>query len=284
MVLRVRRQSRDFPDYQLAIEDAEGDLHFAYPPEKGQKNLVQKLQIGGVRRRQYRARKAWLAVTFDERGINGEFGASAYGGYLNGGFSFFFSDDSPWIGWVAGTGVDTRSLTSIISPQNFTLTGPLDFEIQLDAFRKEIDRLRGVFRLTEPGRMKIGKIDDVLANLPPQWVAIKRSSTRIALETLRDFDYTAATGDFWFVQSQGILNLDLSGPNGSRKFEVALHDDQGDLKSMAARKTPGQTLSVAACAAVLLALASACQTPSINLATSQPINGRYRDAARCLPA
>ncbi len=225
-VLRVRKQSRDFPDYQLAVEDAEGDLRFAYPPEKGEKNLVQKLEIAGVRWRQYRAKKTWVAVTFDARGISGEFGGEAYSGYLNGGFSFFFGNDSPWIGWVAGTDLDTQTLTGVISPQNFRMTGPLNFEIQLDAFRKEIDRMRGVFHLTEPGRLNIGKLDDVLANIPSDWTAIKSSSTRIALETLRDFDYTAATGDFWFVQSQGILNLDLSGPNGSRKFEVALHDDQ----------------------------------------------------------
>jgi len=224
-VLRVKKQSRDFPDYQLAIEDAEGDLRFAYPPEKGEKNLVQKLEIAGIRWRQYRAKKTWVAVTFDARGINGEFGGEAYNGYLNGGFSFFFENDSPWVGWVAGTKVDTQMLTGIMAPENFRMTGPLSFEMQLDAFRKEIDRVRGVFHLTEPGHLKIGKLDDLLANIPSNWTAIKSSSTRIALETLRDFDYTAASGDLWFVQSQGILNLDLSGPNGSRKFEVALHDD-----------------------------------------------------------
>ena len=225
-ILRVPKQSYDFSDYQLAVTDVVGDLRFSYPPEKGEKNLVQKLEIAGVRWRQYRAKHAWVAATFDASGINGLFGSEAYGGYVNGGFSFFFQDDSPWIGWISGTGVDTKALTAIASPQNFSLTGPLDFEVQLDAFRKNIQRMRGVFRLTEPGRMKIGKLDNILADLPPTWSAIKQSSTRIALETLRDFDYTTATGDFWFVQSQGILNLDLLGPHGSRKFETVLHDDQ----------------------------------------------------------
>jgi hypothetical protein len=223
--LRVPRQSYDFPAYQLGVEDVQGDLRFAYPPEKGEKNLVQKLEMKKIRWRQFQSREAWIAVTFDARGINGQFGGQAYRGYVNGGFSFFFRDDAPWEGWVAGTDVDTSAVTDVMAPQNFRLTGPLDFEVQLDAFRKDISRMRGNFRVKQPGRLHIGKLDDLLANIPPEWPAIKQSSTRIALEALRDFDYTHAAGDFWFVESQGILGLRLTGPLGSRNFEVALHDD-----------------------------------------------------------
>jgi hypothetical protein len=223
--LRVPRQSYDFPAYQLGVEDVQGDLRFAYPPEKGEKNLVQKLEMKKIRWRQFQSRDAWIAVTFDARGINGLFGGQAYRGYVNGGFSFFFRDDAPWEGWVAGTDVDTSAVTDVMAPQNFRMTGPLDFEVQLDAFRKDISRMRGVFHVKEPGKLHIGKLDDLLANIPPEWPAIKQSSTRIALESLRDFDYTHAAGDFWFVESQGLLDLRLTGPLGSRNFEVALHDD-----------------------------------------------------------
>ena len=224
VALRVPKQSRSFPDYQLELKDVQGDLRFAYPPEKGEKNLVQKLDLAEVRWRQFESKDAWIAVTFDVKGINGEFGAAAYSGYLNGGFSFFFQQDSPWIGWVAGTGLDTHAVTNVLSPQNFQMTGPIDFQIQLDAFRKDIDRVQGDFKITEPGHFKIGKLDDLIARIPDTWTSLKQDSTRIALETLRDFDYTDANGRFWFVESQGILNLDLSGPNGSRIFEVVLHD------------------------------------------------------------
>jgi hypothetical protein len=170
--------------------------------------------------------KDWIAVTFDAQGINGQFGGESYSGYVNGGFSFNFLEDSPWQGWISGTDVDTKALTNVVSPQNFSLTGPLDFEMQLDAFRKEIARMAGKFHVKQPGHLKIGKLDDILANIPPDWLAIKQSSTRIALETLRDFDYTTAKGDLWFVDSQGILGLNLTGPLGSRRFEVALHDGE----------------------------------------------------------
>ncbi len=221
--LRIPMQSYSFESYQLELRQVEGDLQFSYPAELNVRNVVQKLDIDQIRWRQYQADEAWLAVTFDEQGINGEFGAEAYAGYVNGGFSFFFQTDSPWIGWVAGTAVDTNTVTGIVSPDNFSLTGPVDFEVQVDAFSKKIDRVRGKFALTEPGTMRIGKIDDLLENLSPDWGSVKRDLTRIGLETMRDFDYDDAKGDFWFVQSQGILKLDLAGPNGSRDFEVALH-------------------------------------------------------------
>jgi hypothetical protein len=221
--LRIPEQSYAFESYQLELRRVRGELQFSYPPELGVNNVVQKLEIAGIRWRQYEAGESWLAVTFDALGINGEFGGEAYDGYVNGGFSFFFQTDSPWIGWITGTAVNVGTLTGIASPENFSLTGPADFEVQVDAFAKAIDRVRGKFSLTESGRLRIGKLDDLIENISPDWGSLKQDIARIGLETLRDFEYEDAKGDFWFVQSRGILKLDLSGPNGSRDFEVALH-------------------------------------------------------------
>ena len=222
--LQIPKQSYQFKSYQIELDSVEGDLRFSYPPEKGVQNLVQKLDIEGIRWRQFEAGTSWLAVTFDRQGINGQFGGEAYSGYINGGFSFFFQNDSPWIGWISGEGVDTASITDVISPQNFQMSGPMDFEIQLDAFSKKIDRVIGKFSIAEPGEMRITKMDDLLGRIPGEWPAIKASSTRLALETLRDYAYTEAGGNLWFVQSQGVLKLNLAGPTGNRDFEVVLHD------------------------------------------------------------
>jgi len=132
-----------------------------------------------------------------------------------------------------------RELTDIISPKNFQMSGPLEFQMQMDAEGHRFDRVLGEFRVTKPGKMVIGKIDDLLEKIPPTWNLVKQSSTRIALETLRDFDYTKAGGDFWFVRSQGILRLALQGPNGSRNFEIVLHADdstQGRWKQGSANR------------------------------------------------
>lgn len=225
-VLEIPPQRYVFDSYQLEFTSERGELRFAYPPEKNVNNLVGTIHLKAIRWRQYKASDSWVAVTFDQKGINGTFGGKVYRGEAWGGFSFFFQSDSPWIGWISGKNVGLRALSNVISPQNFQMSGPLEFRIQMDAEGQKIDRVLGEFHVTKPGKMVIGKIDDLLAMIPPAWNPIKQSSTRIALETLRDFDYTKGRGDFWFVQSQGVLRLALQGPSGSRNFDVVLHADE----------------------------------------------------------
>jgi hypothetical protein len=224
-VLEIPPQKYVFDSYQLEFTSERGELRFAYPPEKKVNNLVGTIRLQAIRWRQYRASHSYISVTFDRRGINGLFGGKMYRGETWGGFSFFFSPDAPWIGWISGRGISLREITNIISPQNFQLSGPVEFRLQMDAKNRDVERILGDFRATQPGKMVIRKIDYLLARIPKTWNLVKQSSTRIALQTLRDFDYTKAGGDFWFVKSQGVLRLQLHGPTGSRNFEVVLHAD-----------------------------------------------------------
>jgi hypothetical protein len=224
-VLEIPPQRYAFDSYQLEFTSEKGELRFSYPPEKNLNNLVGTIRLKSIRWRQYKASNSWISVTFDRSGINGKFGGKVYGGETWGGFSFFFYADSPWIGWLSGRGISLRELTNILSPQNFQLSGPMEFRLQMDARSHNIERVLGDFRATKPGKMVIGKIDDLLTRIPSTWNLVKQGSTRIALQTLRDFEYKKAQGDFWFVDSQGVLRLTLQGPTGSRNFDVVLHAD-----------------------------------------------------------
>ena len=106
------------------------------------------------------------------------------------------------------------------------MTGPLEFSCQTNAEAKSIQRVQGSFRTTQPGTMEIGKLDDLLAKIPQRWTALKRDSLRIALESLRNFDYRTSEGSLWFTDGQGILDLKLQGPQGSRTFQTLLHADE----------------------------------------------------------
>jgi hypothetical protein len=224
--LEIPAQEYQFPAYQIELATERGELFFSYPPEKEMSNVVGTLKIKNLRWRQYRGGDAWVSATFDREGINSSFGGVLYEGDIAGGFSFFFDKKSPWIGWLSGTAVDLRKLTDIIAPQNFRMTGPLDFAVQVNAEAKSIRRVRGGLETTSPGRMEIGKIDDLLDRIPPEWSALKKGSLRVALEALRDFDYRSGTGDFWFADDQGIFDLKLQGPLGSRTFQTVLHADE----------------------------------------------------------
>jgi hypothetical protein len=223
--MEIPAQKYAFDAYQLEVESRAGELRFAYPPDQNKDNLVGTLYLDSVRWRQYLADDAWVSVTFDRQGINGLFGGSACGGYVSGGFSFFFSGDSPWLGWVAGKGISLRQFTDVFSPGNLRMTGPADFSVQVDAQRRHILRVKGDLRATAPGEVTIRKLDELLGRIPGAWPAFKQDATRIALETLRDFRHTSLEGGFWFVDSQGVFDLLLQGPEGSRNLHIVLHSD-----------------------------------------------------------
>jgi hypothetical protein len=224
--LDIPSQTYKFPSYQLEVATGEGSMRFSYPPAENPRNLVSTLPMESIRWRQFEAGKSWISVTFDRTGINGSFGGSLYSGIVAGGFTFLFDPESPWIGWVSGTGIDLAEFTAVASPKNIRMSGPLDFSVQVNARAARIERLKGSLGTTAPGTMTISKIDDLLARMPAEWAGIKKSAARTALESLRDFRFDDGDGGFWFVDGQGILDLKLQGPAGSRTFRTVLHADE----------------------------------------------------------
>lgn len=221
--LKVPREDYLFPDYKLELRQLGGDIKFDLPPQSGGNNLVQTLRMSEVRWRQFRAEEGWLSITFDSKGINGEIGAKGYGGYLNGGFSSFFGDNSPWVGWLSGSKVDLKKITEVMAPGNFAMDGPADFKLEATGASSSLERLRGSLRATRQGKMRIGKLDQILADIPGDWYWVKRETTRILLETLRDFTYDTGDASFWYLNDEGNLKLTLQGPGGSRNIDVVLH-------------------------------------------------------------
>jgi hypothetical protein len=221
--LKVPREDYLFPDYKLELRQLGGDIKFDLPPQSGGNNLVQTLHMNEVRWRQFRAEEGWLSITFDSKGINGEIGAKGYGGYLNGGFSSFFGDNSLWVGWLSGTKVDLKKITTVMAPGNFAMDGPADFKLEATGASSSLERLRGSLRATRRGKMQISKIDQILADIPGDWYWVKRETTRILLETLRDFTYDTGDVSFWYLNDEGNLKLTLQGPAGARNIDVVLH-------------------------------------------------------------
>ena len=133
--------------------------------------------------------------------------------------------DTPWSGWVSGSKVDLGQLTNILAPQNFQMSGPADFSVAVNGLNHDIQRVAGRVKTTRSGVLKISKLDQIIASIPPAWSTLKQGATRIMLETLRDFDYTDGNGDFWYAGDRGHLALKVQGPHGARNFDITLHGD-----------------------------------------------------------
>jgi hypothetical protein len=223
LVLKVPTEDYEFPAYDLSIGQVSGDLLFNYPPDVLRNNIVNVVKFDRARWRNFRARDLWVSVTYDRRGINGTFGGRAYRGYVNGGFSFFLQPGSPWSGWINGDGLDMSLLSAEAAPQHFVLDGTADFMVEANGRAAVVERVLGSVAGRGKGRMVINKLNDLLAAIPSGWPSLKSESSRVALEALRDFDYTDARSDFWFTGRQGIVNVRMKGPAGSRNLEIVFH-------------------------------------------------------------
>lgn len=228
LVLQVPTEDYDFPAYDLSLGGVRGDLRFNYPADMRRNNLVNVVKFNRARWRNFRANDLWVSVTFDRKGINGDFGGQAYGGYVNGGFSFFLQPDSPWTGWIAGKRLELSPLTDDGAPQHFVMDGLADFEVEANGRATVIERVRGGIVGQGKGRMVVNKVNDLLAAIPPEWSSLKSESTRVSLEALRDFDYTEARSDFWFVGRQGIIDIRMKGPAGARNLQMVFHGRDTD--------------------------------------------------------
>lgn len=214
----------DFPAYQLALDQLTGTLRFGLPPDSGANNLVNTLTVDHIQWRQFSAEDAWIAVTYDAKGIYGEFGTSAYSGWVNGGFSYLVQPGNPWSAWCAGTMVSLDQLTNILSPQNVRMDSPADFSIEANADGPLIRRVRGALQTTAPGTLRLPHLARLLDHLPPEWSNLKTDLTRIGVQALADFPYESGHSDFWFIDKHGRLSMELTGPAGSRTFDVVVHD------------------------------------------------------------
>ena len=225
LLMTIPPDDYKFPGYDLAFRNVRGDVRLNFPPKEQSNNLVNVVRFDRARWRNFTARDLWVSVTFDLQGINGLFGGAAYGGYVTGGFSFFLQPDAPWTGWINGEDLDIDELTQAVVPQHFVMSGTADTKVEVNGSGPLIERVVGNVRTSGGGRMVVNKLNDLLDAIPKEWTAIKRESTRVSLETLRDFDYTQAGADFWFTRDEGLLDVKMKGPGGSRNLEVVLHGD-----------------------------------------------------------
>ncbi len=217
-------QDYEYPGYELSLRGVSGRVEFSLPPAKGANNVVNTLRMREVQWKSFRGRDLFLDVTYDEHGVYGKLAGKGYTGLINGQFDFHLAPESPWNGWISGNHIDLEPITNALAPEKFSLTGPADFRLTIAARASEILSVKGDFKSRRAGQLRIGKLDDLIKGLPGDWSGVKRGLSRISLETMRDFAYDTAHGDFQFFGLTGVVRLDLHGAVGSRKIEMNFHE------------------------------------------------------------
>ncbi|MCB1228693.1 MAG: hypothetical protein KDN19_00410 [Verrucomicrobiae bacterium] len=246
--LQIPREQQyvyEFPDLKLALFGLEGDIEFNVPIKQEDNNLVQTFTLERAVWKQYEVEKLYLTVTYDSDGIYGKFGGEAYDGYAEGQFNVYLNDVGRWDAWLAGTTFQMGPVTTVVAPDNFVMDGKVNAKLVSEGRGLVFGETWGEIDTLSPGRIDFTKLNEVIQDLPDDWSQLKRSATRLCLDTLKQFDYQTGKGDLYFVNRDGWLRLDLEGESGSRKLELYAHDWRAADAGSADREENPVTPSVA---------------------------------------
>lgn len=224
-VFDIPSDNYPLPDFNLEFLGMRGQVRFNLPLRSIDNNLTETFTVDQIRWKQLHVEQAHLSVTYDMNGIYGKFGGEAYGGYIEGGFDVYLNENYTWDGWIAATNLLTTEITRKLTPAYFLLEGKVNGSLIAAGDASELYQADITFGNAAPGRFSIAALNDMLATLPSDITAsLTDQITRIGIETLRDFDYdtVAAKGRFHGREGSGFLKI--TGPSGSRKFEVNVLD------------------------------------------------------------
>jgi hypothetical protein len=226
--LQVPKQSYTFPGFDLGLIGVEGELRFDYPPGQATDNVVNTLHVEAIRWRDYVVRDGWLAATFDQKGVNGKIGGSAYDGYMNGGVSLPFGPGAT-AGWAACTDLDLAPLSAAVGGHSVSMTGQVDLEGAVEVLDERVDKARAELDFGRPGLLSFPALERLLDRLPPEASSWQRDLARIAVEAFEDFPYATGSGKLDFADRRGEAHLRLAGERGKRQFDVYYYEDTPEV-------------------------------------------------------
>jgi hypothetical protein len=215
---------------KLQLEGMRGRVMFNLPIKTVDNNLTETFKVDRIRYKQLHIEKAHLSVTYDANGIYGQFGGEAYEGYVNGAFNVYLDTNFSWDGWISGAGVRTTEITEKMCPAYLLLDGKVDSTIVAQGNMNELYQCDVKFKNASKGKFSIVALNEMLASLPSDLAGYQHDMVRIGVETLRDFEYEKVDAQARFYGREGKGFLRLSGPTGSRNFEVNIYDHRWNPK------------------------------------------------------
>ncbi|MFH1066869.1 MAG: hypothetical protein V1746_03095 [bacterium] len=233
-VCEIPTTTIEYPDYgPLKFVNFGGKMEFSLPvSDERANNIVNALHAERIEWKGLAATQSKIWATYDAKGIYGGFFAKTYGGTIGGDLTFLWDNDLSWIGSFYTQDANVEPATRLLSPENFTMTGPVTSRFVARGQARAVKGVGGEVKLTQKGKMQIVAVDDLLAKLPPDWAPMKRDIAAIALKAFRDYDYDQGTCEFAYAPPQSFARLRLSGLQGERNFDIRWHDKIKELESI----------------------------------------------------
>lgn len=224
----------DFPEYKLRLRLSDrGRIIFNTPQKDRDNNLTEVFENNTLIFRQLRLDEVWLSITYDANGIYAKFGGRTCGGTISGGCNLYLDELYTWDAWASLIGIDMKPLTDKLTPDTFRMSGAVD-ELTVKAYGDTTTLYQAILHLgvTKPGRLNILALDAMKEKLAAIG-GLSGDLGKIGLETVRDFSYTGCTGSLKLFGTEGNGHLHLTGPAGSRTFNLRVHDYRAKVpKSM----------------------------------------------------
>ncbi|MES2707317.1 MAG: hypothetical protein V4726_12015 [Verrucomicrobiota bacterium] len=218
----------EFPEYKLRLRISDrGRIVFNAPQRDRDNNLVEVFEHNTLIFRQLRIDDVWLAVTYDDKGIYAKFGGKTCGGTITGGFNLYLDELYTWDGWASFSHIQMKPLTDKLTPESFRMIGPLD-ELTVKACGDTASLYQATLdlKVTKAGRLEIMALDQMRESIS-RIGGMSADLGKIGVGTLRDFDYTGCRGSLRLFGTEGEGSLVLTGPAGSRTFQLNLRDYRG---------------------------------------------------------
>jgi hypothetical protein len=225
----------DFPDYKVRLRLSDrGRIVFNTPQKDRDNNLTEVFEKNTLIFRQLRIDEAWLSITYDARGIYARFGGLTCGGTLAGGLNLYMDELYTWDAWASLIGIRMQDLTDKLTPESFRMSGKID-ELTVKAYGDTTTLYQASLdlKVTEPGHLHILALDSMKEKIDALG-GISADLGQISMATLRDFDYTGCSGSLKLFGTEGHGSLVLTGPTGSRTFNVKVHDYRNKAPKTAA--------------------------------------------------
>ena len=220
----IRSLTQAYPDYKVNIVNLSGRLYFSWPPsDKTANNVVNWIKIDEVSWNDIPVKDISTTVTFDPQGVYGKLYGMCEGGQLSGNFEFYYTKGFTWNADFFASKVNCQPIAEKLIGKYASLTGELDGDLDVQGKATDILHCGGQLELPNPGKLEFKSLDDLINRIPKDMITIKRDAIKIAVEAFKTYPYDKGVLKLEYKPTGGMSTLRLTGPLGTRQFEVALH-------------------------------------------------------------